>query len=484
MKHSIRLALLLMLTVATVASAQLYPLFGPATGILKGTVSSPQTSAAASSDVAALWSGTCNSSSFLRGDGVCAAPSGGSGTVTSITAGTGLTGGTITTSGTIALSSPVSATNGGTGEAGTVSGVMKGNATSAVTAAASSDVIALWTGTCNSTTFLRADGSCQPASGGGSGTVTSVALTMPGGFSVSGSPITNAGTFAVSTSLSGVIKGTGSAFTTAAASDVYALWSGTCNSTTFLRGDGTCAAAGGGSTPVPATISGLLLWYKADPIDSPASTSIPALPNWAPNYIGVGVAVGANPFTVSTSQLNSLNTITLAANTQMELLIYSASNTQRGPLLHNSTMFAVVNPSTLSGGSGIGSDIMSGSSNPALEVRVSTAGILSLQAQGVATIATSTTAVATVGTWTQFNYSYNDSTGAYVFRSSQAANGSGTSAGHTISQPQTSLLWFGGAGGFNLDWIGSVAEIIIYNRVLTPTEVTTVETYLNTKWGV
>lgn len=39
---------------------------------------------------------------------------GGSGTVTSITAGTGLTGGTITTSGTIALSVPVSIANGGT----------------------------------------------------------------------------------------------------------------------------------------------------------------------------------------------------------------------------------------------------------------------------------------------------------------------------------------------------------------------------------
>ena len=40
---------------------------------------------------------------------------GGTGTVSSITAGTGLTGGTITTSGTIALSTPVSVANGGTG---------------------------------------------------------------------------------------------------------------------------------------------------------------------------------------------------------------------------------------------------------------------------------------------------------------------------------------------------------------------------------
>ncbi len=42
---------------------------------------------------------------------------GGSGTVTSITAGTGLTGGTITSTGTIALSTPVSVADGGTGTA-------------------------------------------------------------------------------------------------------------------------------------------------------------------------------------------------------------------------------------------------------------------------------------------------------------------------------------------------------------------------------
>jgi Concanavalin A-like lectin/glucanases superfamily len=479
MKHPIRLALLALLTVATVASAQLYPLFGPSTGILKGTVSSPQTSAAASADVVALWSGTCNSSSFLRGDGVCA---GGSGTVTSITAGTGLTGGTITTSGTIALSTPVSATNGGTGEAGTVSGVMKGNATSAVTAAASSDVIALWTGTCNSTTFLRADGSCQPASGGGSGTVTSVALTAPGGFSVSGSPITNSGTIAITTSLSGVLKGTGSAFTTAAASDVYALWSGTCNSTTFLRGDGTCATAGGGSTPVPATIPGLLFWYKADPVDSPSGTVINAIPNWAPNYIGVGIAVGATGPSVSSTQLNSLNTFTFAASVDMTLAL-STSGTARGPVLHNSTMFVVANPSSLTGGTGIGADIMSGLANSALEVRVDNTGKFKLVQQGGTNIGNSTTAVATVGSWSQFNYTYNDSTGAFAFRSAQAANGSGTTVA-AISNPDNALLWFGPGGGFTLDWIGSIAEIIVYNRVLTLTEIQSVEAYINTKWGV
>jgi hypothetical protein len=402
-KHPIRLALFALLAVATVASAQLYPLFGPSTGILKGTVSSPQTSAAASSDVAALWSGTCNSSSFLRGDGVCATPSGGSGTVTSITAGTGLTGGTITTSGTIALSSPVSATNGGTGEAGTVSGVMKGNNTSAVTAAASSDVIALWTGT--------------------------------------------------------------------------------CNSTTFLRGDGTCAAAGGGSTPVPGTIPDLVFWLQADTILGSSSgpwglpvlqNSTPWLTAWSPLVQGAGTGV-----LVSGTQLNSKNVLAWpggGGNARYQFPVNSGASAQTGIKFLKITIFVVANvisytnsPTFLSGLTG------------ALDFRMETSGKLGLVKDSISLIATSTTAI-TVSTWYQGNATYDDSTGAYAFRTSQAANGSGTLGTAGLTAISTAIGYDIGASSGDIS--GSIAEIIIYNRVLSGSEITSVEGYLNTKWGV
>jgi len=88
-------------------------------------------------------------------------------------------------------------------------GVLKGSASTYVTtAAASSDIRALWSGTCNASSFLRGDGACAAT-----GTVTSVGLTMPSGFSVAGSPVTGSGTLAVTTALNGVIHGNGSAFT-------------------------------------------------------------------------------------------------------------------------------------------------------------------------------------------------------------------------------------------------------------------------------
>lgn len=50
----------------------------------------------------------------------------------------------------------------------------------------------------------------------GTGTVTSVALTVPTGLSVTGSPLTTSGTLAITTALNGPIKGNGSGFTSGA----------------------------------------------------------------------------------------------------------------------------------------------------------------------------------------------------------------------------------------------------------------------------
>lgn len=194
-------AFLLGLTLlANVASAATFNLFSPATGILKGSSSTYVTNAAVSLDVRTLWSGTCDNTTYLRGDGTCATPPSGSGTVTSVAltvpSGFSITGSPITTSGTLAISGTLNPAAGGTGVA-TLSGIAKGNGTSAFTAALSSDIYGLWSGTCSSTTFLRGDGSCATPTAG-SGTVTSVALTAPAIFSVSGSPVTTSGTLAIS----------------------------------------------------------------------------------------------------------------------------------------------------------------------------------------------------------------------------------------------------------------------------------------------
>jgi hypothetical protein len=78
--------------------------------------------------------------------------------------------------------------------------------------------------------------------GAGGGTVTSVGLTVPTGFSVTGSPVTTSGSLAITTTLSGVLKGNGSGFVAATAGTDYLTPSGDGGSLTNLNG--TAIASG------------------------------------------------------------------------------------------------------------------------------------------------------------------------------------------------------------------------------------------------
>lgn len=93
--------------------ANIYNHFSPSNGVLKGSATSYFTTSATAADIEGLWSGTCNASTFLRGDGACAAVSG-TGTVTSVGLTTPswltVTGSPVTTSGTLAISATGSLT--------------------------------------------------------------------------------------------------------------------------------------------------------------------------------------------------------------------------------------------------------------------------------------------------------------------------------------------------------------------------------------
>lgn len=121
------------------------------------------------------------------------------------------TSGAVTVAGTLAVGS------GGTGQTSYTDGQLlignsTGNTLAKATLTAGSNI-----------TITNGPGSITiaAAGGGGGGTVTSVGLSMPSGFSVGSSPVTTSGTIAVTTSLSGVLKGTGSGFAAAVAGTDY-----------------------------------------------------------------------------------------------------------------------------------------------------------------------------------------------------------------------------------------------------------------------
>jgi hypothetical protein len=153
---------------------------------------------------------------------------GGGGTAT-IAAGTGITvaqsAGTITitnsspaTTGNLTAGSTKVAVTGGTGAvigSGSTVDVVPGNILLS-TLGGSLNLSQIAQGGATTNQLLQWNGSTwAPATiSTGSGTVTSVGLTMPSGFSVGSSPVTTSGTIAVTTTLNGPLRGNGSGFTT------------------------------------------------------------------------------------------------------------------------------------------------------------------------------------------------------------------------------------------------------------------------------
>lgn len=142
--------------------------------------------------------------------------------------GTGLTGtaSSLSIGGNAATAtSATTATNLAGGAANRIAYQTGASATSFIAAPTTSSTYLGW----NGTAFVWGTPS-------GAGTVTSVGLSMPTGFSVSGSPVTGSGTLAVSTTLSGILKGTGSGFTTATSGTDYAP---ATSGTSILYGNGS-----------------------------------------------------------------------------------------------------------------------------------------------------------------------------------------------------------------------------------------------------
>lgn len=130
----------------------------------------------------------------------------------------------------------------------TLSGPVTGSGTTGSTITTSIANTTVTPGTyTNANITVGADGRITGASSGssgsgGGGTVTSVGLSMPSGFTVANSPITGSGTFNVTTALSGILKASGGSFST------VAIGSGLSYDGTTLSATGAGYAAGNATT--------------------------------------------------------------------------------------------------------------------------------------------------------------------------------------------------------------------------------------------
>ncbi len=308
-------ALFLLLPLLVLAQSQgVLTRFSPANGILVGTRNSPTTTAATSADVRALWSGTCNSSSFLRGDGSCQSIS-------------------TTSAANPTASVGLSAVN------GVASTYMRSDAAPVLSQA----IVPTWTGvhTFDAVPAFNggASGVTAPFSVDSTFVVSSLNADLLDGNSSSAfatashnhaASDVNSGTFTVArggtgvATLTGIAKGNGtSAFTAATSSDVIGLWTGTCNSSTYLRADGSCVASTGPSpgNSVNQVALGSSAGVSTDYMRADAQLALnqAILPTWTgqhtfnaiPIFNG-GTSGSTAPFTVdSTFVVTNLNADTV-----------------------------------------------------------------------------------------------------------------------------------------------------------------------------
>jgi hypothetical protein len=234
---------------------------------------------------------------------------------------------------------------------------------------------------------------------------------------------------------------------------------------------GASGASSSSSTiPIPQTIPDMAYWFKADQINATTGIALPAMQNYCP-WFGSRqpVALGAGA-TITNNSLNSLPALTFPGTSAGRYTFTSV------PILFTAaTFFAVFNPTAFSG-----TPAFTSGTTGSIEFRIESSGKLSLLKTFVIQIGTSTNAI-TTGSWLQGNAVYNSNTGAFAFRTARTANGSGTNVQNITGN--------NAAIGYNQqtvgeDFNGSIAELIMYNRDLLLSEITTIETYLLAKWGV
>ena len=225
--------------------------------------------------------------------------------ITGTYGGTGVNNGsnTITVAGNISFAGAF--TQSFTASANTAVTLPAGATASTNNLLSSATAVAIVTGTPSSTTYLRGDGTWATI-GATSGTVTSVAMTVPSFLSVSGSPITSSGTLAVTlsgTALPIANGGTGSTSTTFVnlASNVTGtlpVANGGTNLTSFTSGGVVYAS----STSALATGSALTFdgtnLYSTGNITAYYSSDIKFKENVQdiPDALGIVTAIGSKTF--------------------------------------------------------------------------------------------------------------------------------------------------------------------------------------------
>lgn len=282
------------------------------------------------------------------------------------------------------------------------------------------------------------------------------------------------GTLVADAELTGVSlvsqAGTGSLAASAAlsgSSSVSQSGTGSLAASAALSGTGTA----GGQPPV----SGYLAWYDASQITGQSDgSSLSAWSDLSSNGYNMSQSTGADQPTYYSSTagklINGLPAVWFNGTSDRMTNSTSVS-------LANCSIFAVVQLTSDTNNA----TILGSSASGGLQLRTNTGARLNLLAEGTTDIGADSSGEITPGSNNAGAATYDSTTGAYAFYvNSGTATTTGTNA--TTISSHAMVLGFNGSNTSEF-WDGAIAEVIVYNSVLTGAQITSTFTYLNNKWG-
>ena len=221
----------------------------------------------------------------------------------------------------------------------------------------------------------------------------------------------------------------------------------------------------------PTTVAGLNAWFKADAITGLVDGDPVA--TWPESQSAANATQGtaAKKPVYKTAQVNSLPAVRFDGVDDVMTSTASSSLTA-------TTVFVVAKVTAAT----VGRALRGAGNDGGLEFRINATDFQQVVRQNVADVSSSTSTV-TEDAWQSWTTSFANAS-TYAFYAGGTANGTGTHA-VTLTAAQTTALGAGLTGGAGFDFmVGDIAEIIVYDSVLSAGDRATVHTYIQDKYGI
>lgn len=224
----------------------------------------------------------------------------------------------------------------------------------------------------------------------------------------------------------------------------------------------------------PLTIPGCLVWLDfSDPSTITSSSNlVSAVKNKANSLVTFTQATGASQPTTSATTVNGLNVLSFS-NSGAGTGLDSASG-----IFNTNTPFTIFCTAQINNTTTFGNLMAQGSGGSAQGYMFSNSVAYPSKKLGTQVGGSQTTTTNIPNAFNVFSLTYNGSLVSMLINGVSGASASATPASNT------NAITIGNANGYSFGLLGTMGDVLIYNRYLSTSEQTSINRYLANKWGI